>query len=293
MAAMDLEKKVFGVLYEFEGKEAAEISSLAPGDIVIALPQEKKDDWILVITHKAPHNKGYVPRTFLQQLPDSDAGNYIRSFEEPDLLSAQPVPQAPDPPAAPPSSSTQSSSSSSAAPAEASHPTGTPVGTPPPLTNPTSPAPFSASGNAIGLSSSSRLRDHFRASLPRGSATPRTAANAESFNEMFARHEHYFKQVMKQREETFKKLESAMQSAAKDIASCQEKNAKLAQRITDLDALIEEERKRWKERLEAEKKTLLMKGIGTGAAPSSPIYPPPSPSSQPVTQISAATSVPS
>jgi len=37
-----------------------------------------------------------------------------------------------------------------------------------------------------------------------------------------------------------------------------------------LDGLIEEERKRWKERLDAEKKTLLMKsslGVSTTASP--------------------------
>eukprot|EP00708_Paratrimastix_pyriformis_P004560 GAFH01003455.1.p2 GENE.GAFH01003455.1~~GAFH01003455.1.p2 ORF type:complete len:150 (+),score=45.99 GAFH01003455.1:459-908(+) len=132
--------------------------------------------------------------------------------------------------------------------------------------------PSFASATPMGASATTGLSSALGRSVPR-KFTPMTSRTGsrpvagESFNEMFARHEHYFKQVMRQREESFKKLESAMQAAAQDIHQCQEKNAKLSQRIMDLDGLIEEERKRWKERLEAEKKTLLMKGAAAGLSP--------------------------
>mgnify|MGYP001116198748 FL=1 len=43
---------------------------------------------------------------------------------------------------------------------------------------------------------------------------------------------------------------------------CQDRNSKLTQRIIELDNWIEEERQKWKEQLEAEKKSLKVSCIG-------------------------------
>jgi len=41
------------------------------------------------------------------------------------------------------------------------------------------------------------------------------------------------------------------------MSECQEKNSQLSNRINDLDTMIEEERRKWRERLDHEKKQLL------------------------------------
>eukprot|EP01027_Heterolobosea_sp_BB2_P010326 GEZU01015164.1.p1 GENE.GEZU01015164.1~~GEZU01015164.1.p1 ORF type:complete len:226 (-),score=48.41 GEZU01015164.1:18-695(-) len=113
----------------------------------------------------------------------------------------------------------------------------------------------SLSSNMVGASS--------------GAVTPTTASVAAAsfsaanglgttptYTESFMRHEQFFKQVMKQREETFKKLEKSIMTTQKEIAQCQEKNAHLADRIKELDKMVEDERRKWRERIEAEKKRI-------------------------------------
>ena len=70
---------------------------------------------------------------------------------------------------------------------------------------------------------------------------------------------------MKQREETYHKLENSIHSTSSEIASCQQKNEALAMKIADMERLIDEERRRWRDRLEAEKKALQMKVFGPSA----------------------------
>lgn len=293
MSNLDLERKVFEVQFEFEGADEAEIKKVLPGDVVISLPQERREEWILVALHKTPTVRGYVPRTFLKQLEDQQkVADYLKTFDETDALGGLPADSGPtasaggvpavgtpEAPTAPAAAAGPGAAASPPPPADASA-TASPAT--PPATDQTRismpsavPAASRASVTRPGIGGSLSTTPRRPVTL-----TPRAAVASESFNELFARHEHYFRQVMKQREDTFKKLEQAMQAASKDIASCQEKNQKLAQRIADLDGLIEEERKRWKERLEAEKKTLLMKttAMGVGAvgvvAPSASGTPP-------------------
>lgn len=72
----------------------------------------------------------------------------------------------------------------------------------------------------------------------------------------FAQHEAQFRQVLKAREETFRKLESSLAQTADEIRQCQTRNSELNGKVRELDAMIEEERRRWKDRLDAEKKQL-------------------------------------
>eukprot|EP00769_Ergobibamus_cyprinoides_P000698 gnl/Ergobibamus_cyprinoides/1703.p1 GENE.gnl/Ergobibamus_cyprinoides/1703~~gnl/Ergobibamus_cyprinoides/1703.p1 ORF type:complete len:187 (+),score=63.49 gnl/Ergobibamus_cyprinoides/1703:129-689(+) len=90
---------------------------------------------------------------------------------------------------------------------------------------------------------------------PSGSPMEQSGMPA-NFSDMFSRHQAYFEQVVRQREASFKKLETALTSAASEITQCQERNAKLSQQIVALDNMIEEERRKWRERLESEKKGL-------------------------------------
>ncbi|CAL6088161.1 Conserved_hypothetical protein [Hexamita inflata] len=78
-------------------------------------------------------------------------------------------------------------------------------------------------------------------------------AEADSFKDLFEKHEQYFQQVSEKRDESFRKLADAIAHAQKEIQNCRERNGKIRGQIRELDDLIDQERKRWKERLEIEK----------------------------------------
>jgi hypothetical protein len=187
-----------------------------------------KDEWILVEKHVDSSQRGYIPSSYVQVLPDSEAGKYIA------------LPSSAGTPGATPAAKSAASAfmSSSKYPSAAKTlATPTTVQATPARSIPASasqPAPFTSSKN---LGSASTAGD--------------------SFAEMFARHEQYFKQVMRQREETFRKLETSITAASREMSECQEKNSQLSNRINDLDTMIEEERRKWRERLDHEKKQLL------------------------------------
>eukprot|EP00768_Dysnectes_brevis_P003622 gnl/Dysnectes_brevis/2577_a3106_1959.p1 GENE.gnl/Dysnectes_brevis/2577_a3106_1959~~gnl/Dysnectes_brevis/2577_a3106_1959.p1 ORF type:complete len:191 (+),score=13.66 gnl/Dysnectes_brevis/2577_a3106_1959:95-667(+) len=118
----------------------------------------------------------------------------------------------------------------------------------------------------LSSSEAQQYLEQYRRSLPSGPnpvhsstiAPPPESHDAvpASFSEMFARHDAYFKSVVAKREQSFSKLEEALESAAKEIGDCKERNARLRGQISELDQLIEEERRKWRERLEQEKKSL-------------------------------------
>eukprot|EP00771_Trimastix_marina_P001139 gnl/Trimastix_PCT/2186.p1 GENE.gnl/Trimastix_PCT/2186~~gnl/Trimastix_PCT/2186.p1 ORF type:complete len:271 (+),score=58.07 gnl/Trimastix_PCT/2186:35-814(+) len=253
----DREGTLYKVLYDFNGSDSSELTC-QENDIVVSLKttdESMKNDWVLCMMQNNTDLKGHVPKSYLEEIPPAQAAEYLQDLPgspaeplpEPSVESLSPRPSVSGAPQGP-------SSVLSAAISQQS--------TPPSLNTSGFRTKFAGTALSTGMrrSGSSRLRDG------PGRLSTRTVTG-ESFNEMFARHEHYFKTVMKQREETFKKLELNMSSAAKEIQQCQEKSAKLTQRIVDLDRLIEEERKRWKDRLDAEKKTLLMKSYSAAPSP--------------------------
>lgn len=112
-------------------------------------------------------------------------------------------------------------------------------------------------GNPINNNNNNNNNKMNSGRTPSGaSITPGGGAGGSSYAESYARQEAFFKQVMKQREDTFNKLEKALSQTGKEIALCQDKNAQLSERLKDLDKMIEDERRKWRDRIEAEKKRL-------------------------------------
>eukprot|EP00762_Andalucia_godoyi_P007428 ANDGO_07860.mRNA.1 putative SH3 domain protein len=83
-----------------------------------------------------------------------------------------------------------------------------------------------------------------------------SSLTATGVSDTFAQHEVQFRQILKAREETFRKLEASLQATADEVRQCQGRNADLGGKIRELDSMIEEERRKWKDRLEIEKKQL-------------------------------------
>ena len=75
--------------------------------------------------------------------------------------------------------------------------------------------------------------------------------------ESFMKNELYFRSLVKQRQETFQKLDSCINETASEIALCKSKNNNLAKKIRELDGMIEEDRAKWRSRVEEEKRLLM------------------------------------
>ena len=74
--------------------------------------------------------------------------------------------------------------------------------------------------------------------------------------ESFMKNEVYFRSLMKQRQETFMRLDACIADTASEISSCKAKNSVLAKKLRELDNMIEEDRAKWRSRIEEEKKLL-------------------------------------
>ncbi|KAH0570713.1 hypothetical protein SS50377_26999 [Spironucleus salmonicida] len=83
--------------------------------------------------------------------------------------------------------------------------------------------------------------------------TPLADADADTFRDLFDKHEQYFKAVAEKRDESFKKLGDAIGQAQREIQNCRERNQRIRTQIRELDDLIDQERNKWKDRLDVEK----------------------------------------
>lgn len=81
------------------------------------------------------------------------------------------------------------------------------------------------------------------------SGVPNPAAVVEGFmkNEMF------YKQLMKQRQDAMQKIEAALSEATSELTVCKDKNTQLTRRLRELEAAMQKERSKWKERVDEER----------------------------------------
>lgn len=265
-------QKAYRVLYKHTPDEESELA-VSKDDIVVS-SESPVDDWLEVHLYHNPQARGFVPYNFLQQLSPSEAIAYVGGAgsslgkEDPDRnrpsnRSLRDSPRGEKRTTTPrslfegsrfASSGTNGGSrlsvedlggSSLSKPKLGSSQTGLNSGV------------FSTS-SALGKA---RALDRISAMGPSGKSLL-SSSNAQTFSEAFARHEQYFKEVMSQREETYKRLEKSIGNTASEISACKDKNDSLSSKISELERLIDEERRRWRDRLEAEKTALQMKVFG-------------------------------
>jgi hypothetical protein len=216
------------VKYNFEAQDDNELSVFA-NEIVDAV-DEVRGDWVRVKKRDSPSQRGYVPMAFLEiydGLSRADVREPLRSAPRPPPDS--PLYQQPSP-------ATTTFRSSVQTPASG------PAANPSMSTGPSAPGAPPAS--TVLLSK-------------RPGFTPANSASAnvvDSFSEMLTDFRQRLAKIMEDRDESFRKLERSIASTAKEIQACQERNVGLTQKIMDLDAWIEEEKSRWREQIEAEKR---------------------------------------
>eukprot|EP00700_Malawimonas_jakobiformis_P003137 EC725657.1.p1 GENE.EC725657.1~~EC725657.1.p1 ORF type:complete len:201 (+),score=21.68 EC725657.1:55-603(+) len=100
-------------------------------------------------------------------------------------------------------------------------------------------------------------------SPPRSTSSPRLASPAvpagssvDNYETAFEQHHSYIREVLRRREQTFSRLESAIQAQQRRISDLLDRNSQLTTRIVELDNRIEEERRRWRDAIESEKKAV-------------------------------------
>eukprot|EP00759_Apiculatamorpha_spiralis_P023120 PhF_6_TR27003/c0_g1_i1/m.39423 len=77
-----------------------------------------------------------------------------------------------------------------------------------------------------------------------------------ALEDSFLMNEVYYKQLVKQRQEAFARLESCVTTVTHEIRVCKERNSQLTRKVRELDSIIDQERRKWRERVEEEKAML-------------------------------------
>lgn len=226
----------YRVQYDFTANDAVELS-VRKGELVNAIDGAVQDGWIKVELAGDSRRRGFVPATFIVEVPQSAASGASRG-----------------------TAAASGPSTFAAAPRV----TAAAQQAPPSLQG----ASYTAAALSIGSKWKDQLQrsasnvEHRRSSSPalEGSG-PNAVASPNAVVEAFMKNEVYFKQLMKQRQEAMSKIENALAEAAADCAQCKDKNSMLARKLRDLDAAVEKERRKWRDRVE-EEKLLMMKPSG-------------------------------
>eukprot|EP00760_Papus_ankaliazontas_P036951 PhM_4_TR840/c0_g1_i1/m.1974 len=77
-----------------------------------------------------------------------------------------------------------------------------------------------------------------------------------ALEDSFLMNEVYYKQLVKQRQDAFQRLENCVNTVSHEIRTCKERNAQLTRKVRELDSIIDQERRKWRERVEEEKAML-------------------------------------
>eukprot|EP00762_Andalucia_godoyi_P000068 ANDGO_02355.mRNA.1 SH3 domain protein-like protein len=280
------------VKYHFDAAGENELS-IYPNEILDEV-EEPRNDWVLVRKRESPTQKGYVPLAFVELYDPSilrnDVREPVRSAPRPpgasigsgqaDPRSSSPLPSPlrPNPglgnsgnsyrntPASSSSSSSSTSSSSSLSVSAAAnqghhsnhHNTN----------NNTMGSGFDNNGGAGGAGGGlgvpppassvlmAKRQQQQQAGMGMGGlsgASPLPAV-VDSFSEMLTDFRTRLSKIMEERDEAFRKLERSIGATSKEIQACQDRNTGLTQKIMDLDSWIEEEKAKWREQLENEKR---------------------------------------
>jgi hypothetical protein len=113
--------------------------------------------------------------------------------------------------------------------------------------------PNASANNSAKLFSS--VRTMMSGTMTSTQRTPALSAAvaAEDYGEMFRRNEDYFLQLQASRADTFSTLSEMVDALATRVNDNTEANGTVMGRIGELDALIDEERRKWKQKIETDK----------------------------------------
>ena len=78
----------------------------------------------------------------------------------------------------------------------------------------------------------------------------------EDFSSLVSRHDTWLKEVLDRHRSSFDSLLSSIDGITSKVSECETRNNEIVNQIAQLDALIEEERGKWKQRLDVEKNAM-------------------------------------
>lgn len=253
---MDAHVATYTIKYAFKAEEPTELSVDA-GELVRAAEgaHSSAEPWTLVETAAPPFNKGFVPTSYLRPAPASAAQAQAQGTPMGTLNTSR---------AAPPSTGASAGSVGGRAPPRTPQDS-TPPPPPPPAADPVSAyATNAASVGPVRRLSDPRLPHHLLEALsvnppeehapapsPRDSAVEGYELSLRPFQTdhapAFAQHDRSFQQIMHQRHEQLRGIDDAAADVARRLEATRGKAAELAHAMNEVNAVIEQERRRWKE----------------------------------------------
>ena len=75
----------------------------------------------------------------------------------------------------------------------------------------------------------------------------------DDFNNLISLHDDWLKNMQTAHQDAFRGMVNAVDDLGGRVSACQEKNNQIVDQMNMLDALIEDERMKWKQRLDTEK----------------------------------------
>lgn len=228
------------VAYAFAAEEPGELT-VQEGDTVFVSddPAASRDGWTVV--ENTSGESGFVPTDYLEAAPDlADTKETHAAPSGLESLESLATPAAVGAGGA-------AGGSSSMYGAGRAYGGGTAAA-------PTTPSAFALAQIGDNASASSTFGDPGALSADNISR----ALSNDDFSALFASHEEWFKQATSKRAETFGGLQTAVADLTKSMANCESRNHAIVEQISELDAIIDEERLKWQARLEKER-TLLEK----------------------------------
>eukprot|EP00163_Fabomonas_tropica_P010223 TRINITY_DN2030_c0_g1_i3.p1 TRINITY_DN2030_c0_g1~~TRINITY_DN2030_c0_g1_i3.p1 ORF type:complete len:232 (+),score=47.30 TRINITY_DN2030_c0_g1_i3:208-903(+) len=217
--------KVLRILYNFEPAEEVELGCKT-GDIVVTEVTDLDDEWILVQRYDRPAEKGYVPKGYLGPVAESEASTFLETWKKAKAELAEKKKAAKSPST---TTTTTSGSGKEATPA-----------------SPSSSGAVGTSSSSTGAGVKSPTNTSGGAAAGAGATTGEAVnKSVQLLAEMCTRHENRIREISADRKAQFAKLEEQMKNAAAQIRDCQTRNNDVSSRITEMETLIDNEKRKW------------------------------------------------
>ena len=78
----------------------------------------------------------------------------------------------------------------------------------------------------------------------------------DEFSNLIALHDDWLKNMQESHQDAFRGMINAIDDLENRVASCQAKNTSIVQQMGQLDQMIDEEKTKWKQRLDSEKQAM-------------------------------------
>eukprot|EP00949_MAST-11_sp_MAST-11-sp1_P003630 g3630.t1 len=235
----------YALNYDFKAEEDEEISAPKGTHVVSDESKESSEDgWLHISFASDSSKKGFVPVDYLNEVKQAGASK---------VESPLPAPRAPMPT---PQPAKPQKSASPAVELKPNLPYASSQSAPAPLPTTDTIPPTRSSPSAAN-------RNEPVGSLVPDEGTERKdarvdpmaiveAINSNEFATVLDQHDNWVNGLKAKQKEAFGNLTRTIDLLDERVAACKEKNTAIVGQLTKLDNLIEEERLRWKQRLDAE-----------------------------------------